>query len=135
MDAVIFKSYLINKLTYWFSPIIVIVLAVIYLKLNLTDENRTMVCGASIGIGFIVIFYLSRNEPGVIKFDKTQIDISYVIKPPYGRKRVVYLKDELEIVRKSDQFILVKNARIVAKIRKKALNIKDWKILENYFGQ
>jgi hypothetical protein len=58
MNVIVFKAYFINKLMYWLFPIIVIALAVIYLKLNLTDENRTMACGGSIGVGFIVILYL-----------------------------------------------------------------------------
>jgi len=122
MDAVIFKAYLVDKLTYWFFPIIVIVLALIYLKLNLTDESRTMVCGASIFIFFVVIFYLNRDEPKLIKFDKEQVEIFYFSQPPYARKTAVYSKNELDVSKKNEMLILSTNAHVIAKIRRKALN-------------
>ncbi|GAC1306261.1 MAG: hypothetical protein NVSMB24_16350 [Mucilaginibacter sp.] len=134
MDAIVFKAYLINKLTYWFFPIIVVVLAGIYLKLNLTDENRTMACGVAIGIGFIVIFYLNRFEPKLMKFDRENIEISYIVNQwPYGRKKRTYSKNELKVLKKSDLLILSSDAGIVAKMRRKALDVKDWETLENYF--
>jgi hypothetical protein len=135
MDAIVFKAYFINKLTYWLFPIIVIALAVIYLKLNLSEENRTMACGASIGVGFIVILYLNRFDPKLIKFDKENIEISYISQPPYGKKKGVYSKKELAVLKKNDLLILSNKTGIVAKMRRKALeDAKDWETLENYFA-
>jgi hypothetical protein len=134
MNVIVFKAYFINKLTYWLFPIIVIGLAVIYLKLNLTDENRTMTCAAFIGVGFIVILYLNRFDPKLVKFDKENIEISYISKPPYGKKKGVYSKKELTVLKKNDLLILLNKTDIVAKMRRKALeDAKDWETLEKYF--
>jgi hypothetical protein len=133
MDVIIFKGYLIKKLTNWLFVIVVVAFAVIYLKLNLNDENRVMVCGASIAIGFIVILYLNRFEPKLIKFDEQHIEISYFSQPPYGKGKRGYARNELKVLKRKDLLILSDNTGIVAKMRREALDAKDWETLENYF--
>jgi len=134
MDAIILKAYFLNKLTYWLFPIIIIGLVVIYLKLNLTDEDRTMVCGAFIAIGFLIVFYLSRFEPKLIKFDEKNVEISYLAQPPFGKKSGIYAKNELRIFKKNDLLVLSTKVGIIAKIRRKALDAKDWEAVLRYFG-
>jgi hypothetical protein len=133
MDAIVFKAYLINKLINWFFPIAVAGLAVIYLKFNLNDENRTMVCAAFLGVPILAILYLNRSEPKLLKFDKENIEISYVVQPPFGKDKRVYPKNELHILKANNVITISNKTGIVAKMRRKALNTKDWKTLEHYF--
>src|SRR5437588_12795382 len=106
MDAIIFKGYLINKLTYWLFAISVVVSVVIYREFNLTEEYRTMACGASILAGFIIIFYLNRFEPKLIKFDDNRFEITYSNQRYFKRKTANYSKNAVEVLQQTDQIIL-----------------------------
>ncbi len=133
MDAIIFKGYLINKLTYWLFAISVVVFVVIYREFNLTDEYRTMACGASILTGFLVVFYLNRFEPKLIKFDNNNFEIAYSNQRYFKRETANYSKNSVKILQESDKIILSNDAGIIAKIRCKALEPRDWETLKNYF--
>jgi len=134
MDVIIFKGYLINKLTYWLFAIAVVLSIVIYRGFNLTDEYRTMACGTSIATGFIIVFYLNRFEPKLIKFDNNNFEITYSNQRYFKRETTNYSKNSVKILEGSDKIILSNDAGIIAKIRFKALEPGDWETLKNYFG-
>ena|ERR1700761_4898743 len=130
MNAIIFKGYLINKLTYWLFAIAVVLSIVIYRGFNLTDEYRTMACGASIATGFLIVFYLNRFEPKLFKFDKDNFEITFSNQWYFKREKASYSKNSVEILKENDKIILSNDSGIIAKIRRKALEPGDWETLK-----
>jgi hypothetical protein len=134
MGAIIFKAYLINKLTYWLFAISVVVGVVIYREFNLTDEYRTIACGVSILTGFLIVFYLNRFEPKLIKLDNDIFEITYSNQRYFKREKANYSKNSVNVLDENDKLILSNEAGIIAKIRRKALEPEDWETLRNYFA-
>ena len=133
MDIINLKRYFLTKIMYWIFAAVLVEMAIVYLKLKLDDDVKTMIGGFSIVVGFLLAFYLNRSEPEVIKFDREYIEISYFKQPGFGKDRTRYAKNAIDALKKNGLIILSNEGVVVAKVRRHAVDAKDWETLQNYF--
>ena len=133
MDEIKFKAYYMTRCTYWLISTWPVIWIVVFATLDIPREDRWILSTCLMGAGVYFCFYLNRFEPKFMKFGEDIIQIDYFNYKYFEIKDNYYPTNEIKALKDGDVLILSKGTKIVAKARKKALDIEDWEILESHF--
>ncbi len=133
MEEIAFNGYFINKCTYWLIATWPVIWVVVFATLDIPREDRFCLSTGVMAVELYFVFYLNRFEPKLIKFDNENIEIGYSNYKFFEIKDKYYSKSEIKALKVDDVLILSRGTRIIAKLRRKALDAEDWETLKNYF--
>ncbi|MHB8206031.1 hypothetical protein [Mucilaginibacter sp.] len=114
----------------------VVIWVIVFATLTISREDRfslsTIFTGAILG----VILYLNRYDVKHLNLTEENIEVEYFDQGKFfTREDATYSKSIIAVLETNDKFVLLKNSKKIATIRRKATDTDDWGILKGYFAQ